>query len=411
MKQKIITIIALSLGLSLLASSPSQAEAKQKKNCRRQAKPAVVTKPALAVINNPTLAFQTGEVNVAVRGDENPIIRLQMMASGQALVEFPAKDRIFKVNPADPDLVTIEDSPTKENDRYILLRSSKQFLPPAPGPQSASPATSMLVQMSSGMVITLLVYPVRDLAQVVHRCVVRYDRDAIVGARQAAGLAVNLDRHDPATPKNVITSFQYTPLLKLNPASSTPQQSLGENVVFPSPELATKRIDEGQGGKTKAPPPASAAPQARATEIKVKKEAKDRKGPWDGWDSGKLRWSKPLHGLKAAAQTRPPSADERQVLVTVRNDLSIPLRIAPSQPELIVQTLDDKGRMLQVEPVKVSKVELDQPDGLIAPGEKRRYLISYETPVLGAKQRLCVSVSQSNAADEPVVVELTTGTR
>ncbi|MEP7342603.1 MAG: hypothetical protein ABI977_33050 [Acidobacteriota bacterium] len=411
MKQKIITIIALSLGLSLLAGSPSLVEAKQKKNCRRQAKPAVVTKPALAVINNPTLAFQSGEVNVAVRGDENPIIRLQMMASGQALVEFPAKDRIFKVNPADPDLVTIEDSPTKEYDRYILLRSSKQFLPPAPGPQSASPATSMLVQMSSGMVITLLVYPVRDLAQVVHRCVVRYDRDAIVGARQAAGLAVNLDHHDPAPQKNVITSFQYTPPLKLNLASSTPQQSLGENAVFPLPELAMKRIDEGENGKTKAPPPTSAAPQARATEIKVKKEAKERTGPWDGWDSGKLRWSKPLHGLKAAAQTRALSAAERQVLVTVRNDLSTPLKIAPGQPELTVQTLDDKGRMLQVEPVKISKVELDQPDGLIAPGEKRRYLISYEAPVLGAKQRLCVSVSQSNAADEPVVVELTTGTR
>jgi hypothetical protein len=232
-----------------------------------------------------------------------------------------------------------------------------------------------------------------------------------VGARQAAGLAVNLDRHDPATPKNIITSFQYTPLLKLNSASSTPQQSLGENIVFPLPEPATKRTDEGEGGKTKAPPPTSATPQARATEIKVKKEAKERTGPWDGWDSGKLRWSKPLHGLKAAAQTRAPNADERQVLVTVRNDLSIPLKIAPSQPELTVQTLDDKGRVLQVEPVKISKVELEQPDGLIAPGEKRRYLISYEAPVLGAKQRLCVSVSQSNAADEPVVVELTTGTR
>lgn len=405
MKQKITTIIALSLGLSLLSDSAYA----QKKNCRRQAKPAAVTKPALAVINNPAPTFQSGEVNVTVRGDENPIIRLQMVASGQALVEFPAKDHIFKVNPADPDLVTIEDSPTKENDRYVLLRSSKQFLPPAPGPQIAPAATSMLVQMTSGMVITLLVYPVRDLAQVVHRCVVRYDRDAIVGARQAAGLAVNLDRRDPAEPKNVITSFQYTPPLKLNSASAIPQHSLGENVVFPLPQPAAKQADEGESKNSKSPP-TSATPQSRATEIKIKKDAKERSGPWDGWD-GKLRWSKPLHGLKAAAQTRAPSAAERQVLITVRNDLSTPLKMAPSQPELTVQTLDDKGRVLQVEPVKISKVELEQPDGLIAPGEKRRYLISYEAPVLGAKQRLCVSVAQSNAADEPVVVELTTGTR
>lgn len=409
MKQKITTIVALPLGLLLLLGSPSPVKA-QKRNCRRQAKPAAVTKPALAVINNPAPAFQSGEVNVTVRGDENPIIRLQMVASGQALVEFPAKDHIFKVNPADPDLVTIEDSPTKENDRYILLRSSKQFLPPAPGPQVAQAATSMLVQMTSGMVITLLVYPVRDLAQVVHRCVVRYDRDAIVGARQAAGLAVNLDRRDPAEPKNVITSFQYAPPLKLNSVSAIPQHSTGENAVFPLPQPVAKRTDESENGKSKLPP-SSAVPQARATEIKVKKEAKERSGSWDGWDGGKLRWSKPLHGLKAAAQTRAPSASERQVLVTVRNDLSTPLKMAPSQPELTVQTLDDKGRVLQVEPVKISKVELEQPDGLIAPGERRRYLISYEAPVLGAKQRLCVSVAQSNAADEPVVVELTTGTR
>jgi hypothetical protein len=409
MKQKITTIIALLLGLSLLSDSAYA----QKKNCRRQAKPSAVTKPALAVINNPAPTFQSGEVNVTVRGDENPIIRLQMVASGQALVEFPAKDRIFKVNPADPDLVTIEDSPTKENDRYVLLRSSKQFLPPAPGQQIAPAATSMLVQMTSGMVITLLVYPVRDLAQVVHRCVVRYDRDAIVGARQAAGLAVNLDRRDPAEPKNVITSFQYAPPLTLNPTSAIPQHTTGENIVSPLPQPVAKQADEGESGKPKMLPASatSATPQARATEIKIKKDAKEKSVSWDGWDGGKLRWSKPLHGLKAAAQTRAPSAAERQVLVTVRNDLSTPLKMAPSQPELTVQTLDDKGRVLQVEPVKISKVELEQPDSLIAPGEKRRYLISYEAPVLGAKQRLCVSVAQSNAADEPVVVELTTGTR
>ncbi|MFN7929211.1 MAG: hypothetical protein U0Y68_14945 [Blastocatellia bacterium] len=53
-----------------------------------------------------------------VTGDENPIIRLQMIPSGQILVEFPAQDHIFKVNPADPDLVTIEDSPPK---RRIII--------------------------------------------------------------------------------------------------------------------------------------------------------------------------------------------------------------------------------------------------------------------------------------------------
>jgi hypothetical protein len=30
---------------------------------------------------------------------------------------------------------------------------------------------------------------------------------------------------------------------------------------------------------------------------------------------------------------------------------------------------------------------------------------------LGAKQRLCVAVAQTNAADEPVLIELTKGSR
>jgi hypothetical protein len=67
--------------------------------------------------------------------------------------------------------------------------------------------------------------------------------------------------------------------------------------------------------------------------------------------------------------------------------------------------------VLQVEPVKPLKIEASNNHGLIAPGSTARYLITYETPVLGAKQRLCVAVAQSGAADEPVVIELTKGTR
>lgn len=405
MKLKITTAITLALALMLL-SAPAHAQ--RRKACRKETKQTAVAKPALAVINNPAPSFQSGEVNVTVRGNENPIIRLQMVASGQALVEFPAKDRIFKVNPADPDLVTIEDSPTKESDRYILLRSSKQFLPSAAGAQAASAATSMLVQMTSGMVVTLLVYPVRDLGQVVHRCVVKYDRDAIISARQAAGLAVNLDqRSEAATPKVAISSFQFAPVLKMTAAAVTAQPALSPASLF-APSSTPPATSETQA-KVKAPA-ASTVPQVRATEVKAKKGDDKQPVRWEGW-GGKLKWSKPLHGLKAAAQTRALDARERLVLVTVRNTLSEPMKIAPGHPELAVQTFDEQGRVLQVEPVKPLKIELAKPDDLLAPGATTSYLISYEAPVLGAKQRLCVSVAQLNAADEPVTVELTTGTR
>lgn len=399
--------LAILLGLSALHLP---APAKQKKPRAQQSKKEPAPKPALAVVNNPTPSYLSGEVNVVVRGDENPIIRLQMVPNGQALVEFPAKDRIFKVNPADPDLVTIEDSPTKEFDRYILLRSGKQFLSGLQNSQTPPAATSVIVQMTSGMVITLLIHPAREFEQVVHRCVVRYDRDAIVKARQAAGLAVNLDQRDENTAAKAPASLQVAPIPKTAPETGAPT-SLSQptqNTASPAsaPPASTKEEDRDEAAIVNASP---STPKliVRATETKASKESKDGPRQWEE----KVKWSKPFHGLKVAAQTRVVNANRRQALVSVHNTLSTPVNIAPAQPELSIQTLDESERVLQVEPVKPLKIEVSHFHGLIAPGETAYYLITYETPVLGAKQRLCVAVAQSAAADEPVMVELTKGIR
>ena len=380
--------------ISALLTAPVIA---QKKSRHRRAVQAPSPKPALIVVNNPTPTFHSGEVNVLVRGDENPIIRLQMVANGQTLIEFPAQDRIFKVNPADPDLVTIEDSPTKENDRYILLRSSKQFLPPGSGGSSA--ATSMLVQMTSGMVVTLVIYPVSELEQVVHRCVVRYDRDTIVSARQAAGLAVNLDHPTAEKVKPAQLSYSFAPSSKtgmVEVITELPKSDEITSAVTPAPECGTASC---------------APPIIHATPIRVSNDGSGKPDLWERVGSGKLKWSRLQHGLKAAAQTRALNATQSLVAVSVVNTLSVPLKIVPGQPELCLQTLDDKGRVLQVEPVRLLKREATSLSDFLAPGEKARYVISYEAPILGAKQRLCALIAQTNAADEPIVIELTTGTR
>jgi hypothetical protein len=145
----------------------------------------------------------------------------------------------------------------------------------------------------------------------------------------------------------------------------------------------------------------------RATETRALIEGKEGPAQW----AEKAKWSKPLHGLKVAAQTRVVNANRRQALVSVHNTLSTPVNIAPAHPELSIQTLDDRDRVLQVEPLKPLKMEVSNAHGFIAPGATAVYLITYETPVLGVKQRLCVAVAQSAAADEPVVIELTKGTR
>jgi hypothetical protein len=256
MRRILTAVLAVLIGLSMLSAPASAQERKQP---TPQSKKESAPEPALAVVNNPTPSYLSGEVNVTVRGDENPIIRLQMVPNGQTLVEFPAKDRIFKVNPADPDLVTIEDSPTKETDCYILLRSSKQFLPGLPGSQSPPAGTSMIVQMNSGMVITLLIHPAREFGHVVHRCVVRYDRDAIVKARQAAGLAVNLDKREETAAAKAPASVQIAPLPKTTPENispSTPVSQSTQNAESPLSETpaSTKETDRVVEANTKAAP-------------------------------------------------------------------------------------------------------------------------------------------------------------
>lgn len=391
MKKRCITIIVMLGVLSVLSSESVTAQRKLRQ--RRIAPP----KPALIVVNNPAPTFHSGEVQVLVRGDENPIIRLQMVANGQALIEFPVQDRIFKVNPSDPDLVTIEDSPTKERDRYILLRSGKQFLPGSSG--GASAATSMLVQMTSGMVVTLVIYPVLNLEQVVHRCVVRYDREAIVGARQVAGLAVNLDQQEEEKPKAAMLSLPIAPTSSaMNIAPEIQVEQTKEVTSSIVPQKAESVCDTGRCNP----------PLLRSTPIKVKDNQPQL---WERVGSGKLKWSAALHGLKAAAQARVLDGTNHLVAISVINTLSVPLKIVPQQPELCVQTLDEQGRVLQVEPVKLLKPEATRPSEFLAPGEIARYVIAYEAPILGAKQRLCVLVAQTNAADEPIVIELTTGMR
>jgi len=109
--------MALALAMSQVAPL-ALAQTKREKR-REQEKKAPKRVPAVLVVNNPMPQYLSGEVSVAVRGNENPIIRLGLAHNGVGLIEFPASDRFFAINPGNPDLVTIEDSPTKETDRFL----------------------------------------------------------------------------------------------------------------------------------------------------------------------------------------------------------------------------------------------------------------------------------------------------
>jgi hypothetical protein len=369
-------LVALMLML-VQVMPPVRAQSKRARK-RTPELPAPARLPSVLIVNNPAPEYLSGEVSVAVRGNENPIIRLGLAQNGVSLIEFPASDRFFALNPGNPELVTIEDSPTKATDRFFVLRPSGGFTPAPEGMKGIAPATSLIVQMNSGMVVTFLLYPAHDLNHNAHRCVVMYDPKAITEARRSAGLAVNLDSREESL-------------------RDKPQTVSIRSAAPPIPfEIAA----------TDAPP--------SPTNPKTSEERKST--PPSGMMnypiiSDKEKWSKTLHGLKVATQVHTMDARQRQVLVTVRNMLSVPSKIIPGHPELNIQTLDEKGRVLQVEPFAYLKVESSTSDGMIAPQGVARYLLTYEIPLLSKQQRLCVSVAQVNAADDPVTMELTATTR
>jgi hypothetical protein len=390
-------IIGLFATLALAGSSSPlhvAAQSRREKQEEPQEKKASRISP-ISVVNNPQ--YLSGGVSVTVRGNENPIIRLGLAQNGAALVEFPASDRFFAINPGNPDLVTIEDSPTKETDRFFVIRPGIGFTVALEGSKTMTPATEIIVQMVSGMVVTFLLYPVRDIEHNAHHCVVMYDRDAIARARQAAGLAANLDKRDAAD-KQRVTSIRMT---SETGSSSSRRQSTDQSSQSKSDDIPKTTMPEGR----ERAPASNAGNRERNLRFK------------DLFPKGKENFSDSIHGLKIAVRTHAVFVKQGQVAeavriaVAVRNTLDVPVKIVPGHPELQVQTLDKKGRVFQVEPVKLLEVDSSVPNGTIAPKQTAYYLLTYEAPIIGAKQRLSVAVAQINAADEPVTMELTAGMR
>ncbi|MDQ3253803.1 MAG: hypothetical protein M3R15_07830, partial [Acidobacteriota bacterium] len=208
------TLIALMMTWMLVSPTlaPLHATAaaklrKQLPTAKRRAVTAVT--PPVTLMQPQPPDYLSGEANVQVRGNRTPIVRLGMAQHGVTIIEFPASDRFFAIHPGDSELVTVEDSPTKAKDRFMVLRTGSGFVVPSltstsqtprrqqgKQPPRPLPVTSIVVQMQSGLVLTLLIYPVAELSQQAHRCVIAYNRNEVIEARRNAGLAVNLDGTD-----------------------------------------------------------------------------------------------------------------------------------------------------------------------------------------------------------------------
>lgn len=396
-RRTIIAIIGLALALSLPLSAQT----------RRKSSPPPKPQPTPTPAANQTQAassYLPGEVRVLVRNEQNPVIRIGMAPSGITIVEFPAGDQFFAVHPPqNGDWIEVDKSPSLKTDHHLVLRAGKDL--PASNPNTVGgPAASLSVQMRSGLIVTLWVYPVKQVMQQTHRCVVFYDRAEVVAARRKAGLAVNLgegeEKDAAATTASLATATKPatpapTPAPTSTPAPASPAIAPRPTSADPQPivaEVSTPEKKSVSGNLTKDGPKIAARNllnQALGEPKRFKK------------------WTEALHGLSVATLARDLDEQNRVALVAVKNVQGEPIRIMPGHPELFVETLDDKGRTLQITPLKKLLAESTTTSSVIPAGATVYYAIVYTPPILGTKQHLRVAVGQTNAADDPAAAGLT----
>src|SRR5438876_1180109 len=191
----VFVLLCASAAASAQQPTPSPSKPQVQRQCCNHRLP---RRAAGARTNTPapsppaSLDFFVGEAKVDVTKDET-VVRLAMAQHGSVLIELPANDGPRYIIPGDPEMATVDERALERNKRAIVVRPGALFISPPSNRKAHSPAATVTVQMRSGLVVTFLFYPVEDLAQNVHRCVLTYNRDEVVARRRAVGLPVNLD--------------------------------------------------------------------------------------------------------------------------------------------------------------------------------------------------------------------------
>jgi hypothetical protein len=329
--------------------------------------------PPISIVERTPAEYLSGEANVSVNANQNPIIKLGLSPNGATIIEFPASDKLFNIIPGNSNLVTVEESPTKDTDHFVIVRPGEGFGSPATMVQMRrAPISSVIVQMTSGMVITFLFYPVPQLSEQAHRVVVAYDRNQVVATRRAAGLAVNLDS---------AAEDKTRPTASLRVTASPNAEKPGSKSQPVEQPYQKKNDLYGVAGE--------ALSEAVRTPESFKK------------------WGDSANGLSISTwPVRELDERSQMAVIAVRNSKDAPARIIPGQPEIHVQTNADNKRIVNVDSIRKLASQTTAIDGLIPAKGIAYYAIIYEAPILGARQRLRVAVGKTTAADEPAVAPL-----
>ncbi len=354
----------------------------------------------------PPSDFFVGEARVNVTKDET-VVRLAMAQHGSVLIELPASDGPRYIIPGDPEMATVDQKALERNKRAIIVRPGSQFLPPARNARTHSPAATVTAQMRSGLVVTFLFYPVEDLAQNVHRCVLSYNRDEVVARRRAAGLPVNLDTESrgemaeqSAAPISIAVDGPVEDKKENGQAkaSATPLLIV-ETKPVSSSELAAKSVESVSRTKSAKEIKASAPTEVVAATQQALDQAKKKPKQFK-------HWTKPSHGLSLAMLKPQISKDYTVAVVAVRNNSTSALKLTPDGPDLFLEMVDGQDKTLNIQSVKRLYLELSDPGVELSPGTATYYAVAFIPPALGAHQRIRVSIAQTSAVDEPASIVL-----
>jgi hypothetical protein len=364
----------------------------------------------------PATDFFVGEARVEVTKDET-VIKLAMAQHGSVLIELPANDGPRYIIPGDPEMATVDEKALERNKRAIVVRPGTLFVTPVPNHRARTPAATVTVQMRSGLVVTFLFYPVENLAQNVHRCVLSYNRDEVVARRRAAGLPVNLDNNSTSSERRDSTGQSTAP-------TSISVEDIGENkpadanaatLKETKPDTPTKPPDES-AAKPATTPSNSAVADVVNTETEKNDRLKTLTADALSRATKKPKqfknWTKPAHGLSLAVRPEiDPKHEFAVVVLAVKNANGEMVKLVSGNPDLLIEMLDEQSKPINIQSIKKLYTEASDSGGEVPVGKTVYYAIAYTAPVLGARQRVKVVVSQTNAADEPASIALSSNAR
>ena len=352
--------------------------------------PAPTQAPPVSVVNLAEPDYLSGEARVTVNPKQPTVIRLGLAQNAVSIVEFPASDGIYYIHEGNPKLASVFHSPTKETDRSITIYPGESFLPSRDG----GAASAISLQMRSGLVLILELIPVAELRKNAHRCVVTYDRDAVISARRTAGLAYDLGGEGgspvPMNSRAVSKLVAGVPQLEPSPVGRQPENGPSINSVYADvPGSKPVRVKGADKRRT----------EVEISALANKRLAESIKEPLKHL----APWSKPDHGLElAVSRVTELDPETRLVVVGVRNVTTANLRLVPGSPELQVQTSDSGGNGIQTTRIDPQYVESTTLEGLVQAGSIAYYALVYKAPILGINQNIRVLVAHREAADAPI---------